>query len=216
MIDVFEVLKDLNKDKDRCALIGRNGLNYSLLAQNGRANPFSTYDYDIICPDLAIAEESAAKLGQSGFIRNGATFSKEGVELDMLLADQNHPEGVIGGYYNVPSLRTLWNSRARVNGILVPDAEALILNKLLNARENEGKDLDTVKIYFSLKPDRLKLVINNILEHEKPEERETMLYSLYASMADSEESKKAIEPFLLKELEHSSGALSEQKKNGGQ
>jgi rubrerythrin len=55
-----------------------------------------------------------------------------------------------------------------------------------------------------LKPDRLEPVIHKIREHEKPEERETMLYSLYASMADREEPKKIIESFLMMEIEEKS------------
>jgi hypothetical protein len=213
MPDILSVLRELNEDRDRCALIGRNGLNHSLSAGGGAANPFSTVDYDIVCPDAGTAEECAEKLEQSGFTRVGATFSKDGMELDMLVADPGLPESVTGGYYNVPSLRGLWDARERIDGIPVPGADAVIFNKLLYARENEGRDLDTVKIYFSMNPDKLEHFLDKIQGHENPEERETMLYSLYAGMADREGPKKTIESFMMTEIENGRG-VSGQKKDG--
>jgi hypothetical protein len=129
---MINILKKLNKDKDRCALIGRNALNMSFSNKSEVINPFFTTDYDIVCPDLKTARECAEILRQSGFVNEGATFveNKRG-ELDILIADTEYPQGVIAGYYNVPSLRPLWDSRIRENGILVPDNETLIMNKLL-------------------------------------------------------------------------------------
>jgi hypothetical protein len=202
---MIDILKKLNKDKDRCALIGRNGLNMSCSHKFESVNPFYTTDYDIICPDLKTAKECSEILKQSGFVNNGTTFteSKRG-ELDILIADPEHPQGVIAGYYNVPSLRPLWDSRVRENGILVPDSEALIMNKLLYARENDGKDLKTVAIYFTLEPDKLKPFVEKIKKHNARDERETMFYSLYASMADKEDVKKEIEKIILSEIENPS------------
>ncbi|MDR1580078.1 MAG: hypothetical protein LBS35_06950 [Synergistaceae bacterium] len=200
---MIDILKKLNEDKDRCALIGRNALNISFSRKSEAINPFYTTDYDIVCPDLKTATECAEILRQSGFVHDGATFteSKNG-ELDILIADPECPQGVIAEYYNVPSLRPLWDSRVRENGILVPDDETLIMNKLLYARENEGKDLKTVAVYFTLEPDRLESFIEKIKNHEEPDERETMLYSLYASMADKEDVRKKLEKIILSEIEN--------------
>jgi rubrerythrin len=200
---MIDILKKLNKDKDRCALIGRNALNMSFSHKPESINPFYTTDYDIVCPDLKMAQECSEILRQSGFVNDGATFaeSKRG-ELDILIADPEYPRGVIAEYYNVPSLRPLWDSRVRENGIPVSDNETLIMNKLLYARENDGKDLKTVAIYFTLEPDRLEPFIERIKNHDERDERETMLYSLYASMADKEDVKKKIEEIILSEIEN--------------
>jgi hypothetical protein len=200
---VIEILRKLNEDKDRCALIGRNGLNLSFSNKSEVKNPFYTVDYDIVCPDLKTANECSEILKQSGFTNDGATFTDIGNgELDILIADPDYPEGVVAEYYNVPSLRPLWNARELVNGILVPDNEIIIMNKLLYARENDGKDLKTIGVYFTLKPDKLEPFIEKIKKHDVSEERETMLYSLYASMADKEDTKKKIERVLLSEIEN--------------
>jgi hypothetical protein len=201
---MIEILKKLNEDKDRCALIGRNALNISFSHKSETVNPFYTTDYDIVCPDLKTAKECSEILRQCGFVSDGATFAEsERGELDILIADPECPQGVVAGYYNVPSLRPLWDSRVREKGVLVSDSEALVMNKLLSARENDGKDLKTVAIYFALEPDRLEPFIEKIKKHDVRDERETMLYSLYASMADKEDVKKKIETTILSEIENS-------------
>ncbi|MDR1510972.1 MAG: hypothetical protein LBS53_15210 [Synergistaceae bacterium] len=203
---MIDILKKLNEDKDRCVLIGRNALNMSFSSKSEVVNPFYTTDYDIVCPDLKTAAECAEILRQSGFVNDGATFteSKNG-ELDVLLADTEYPQGVIAEYYNVPSLRPLWDSRVRKNDILVSDNDTLIMNKLLYARENDGKDLKTIAVYFTLEPDRLEPFIEKIRKHEEPDERETMLYSLYAGMAGKEDVRKKLEKIILSDIENSNG-----------
>jgi hypothetical protein len=206
---MIDILKKLNEDKDRCALIGRNALNMSFSHKSEAVNPFYTTDYDIVCPDLKIAKECSEILRQSGFTNDGATFSEsKSGELDILIADTEYPQGVVGDYYNVPSLRPLWDARVRENGILVPDNATLIMNKLLYARENDGKDLKTVTLYFTLEPDRLEPFIEKIKKHDALEERETMLYSLYASMADKEDARKKIEEVILSEIENINEAIN--------
>jgi hypothetical protein len=198
---MIDILKKMNEDKDRCALIGRNALNMSFSHKTEVINPFYTTDYDIVCPDLKTARECSEILRQSGFVNDGATFTESNRgEVDILIADPEYSQGVIAEYYNVPSLRPLWDSRVRKNGILFPDDETLIMNKLLYARENDGKDLKTVAIYFTLEPDRLEPFIQKIKKHDPRDERETMLYSLYASMGDKEGIKKKIEKIILAEI----------------
>jgi hypothetical protein len=214
---MIDILKKLNKDKDRCALIGRNALNMSFSHQSEGINPFYTTDYDIICPDLKTAKECSEILRQSGFVNDGATFNEsQRGDLDILIADPEYPQGVIAEYYNIPSLRPLWDSRVRENGILVPDNETLIMNKLLYARENDDKDLKTVTIYFTLQPSKLDPFIEKLKKHDARDERETMLYSLYASMADNKDIKKKIEKIILSEIENPSESveLNKDLKNG--
>jgi hypothetical protein len=212
---VIDILKKLNEDKDRCALIGRSGLNLSLSCKSEVINPFYTVDYDIVCPDLETAKECSEILRQFGFSSDGATFTEaRNGELDILIADPEYPEGIVAEYYNVPSLRPLWDARERVNGILVPDTETLIMNKLLYARENDGKDLNTVAVYFALEPDKLEPFIERIQKHDVPDERETMLYSLYASMVDKEDAKKKIERVLLSEIERDTRKPDRDKRLG--
>jgi hypothetical protein len=200
---MIDILKKLNEDKDRCALIGRNALNMSFSYKSEVINPFYTIDYDIVCPDLKTADECAVILRLSGFINDGATFAEgQNGELDILIADPEYLQGVVAEYYNVPSLRPLWDSRIRENGILVPDSETLIMNKLLYARENDGKDLNTIAVYFTLEPNRLESFIEKIKKHEDTDERETMLYSLYASMSDKEDVRKKLEKIILSDMEN--------------
>jgi hypothetical protein len=196
---VIDILKKLNEGKDRCVLIGRNGLNQSFAGR--KAKPFLTSDFDVVCPDLETAKECAEMLGQLGFVSNGATFADGKIgELDILISEPAYPEGILDGFYNVPSLRTLWEARKRKDGILVPEAETLIMNKLLYARENEGKDLQTIAIYFELEPSRLEPLIEKIKGHDVSEERQAMLYSLYASMGSRENARGVIEKALLSEV----------------
>jgi hypothetical protein len=173
----------------------------SYAAKSYGEEPFYTSDFDVVCPDIATADECAEILKQFGFEHAGATFrQKNGKELDILVADPELPEGAATRYYNAPSLRSLWEARERVGGILLTNDETLIMNKLLFARENGGKDLETVAIFFRLEPGKLDPVIRKIAAHNVPEERETMLYALYMSMVGDSDAKAKIEKILLDDM----------------
>jgi hypothetical protein len=199
---MLDVLKKLNRDKDRCALIGRNALNLHLAGGGFPSKKiFSTMDFDVLCPDAKTALECQEMLVESGFTKNGATFTGKSGELDILIADTEYPEGVIGEYYNIPSLRPLWDARERRrNGILSPSDERLILDKLLNFRENEGKDIETVGVYFALKPEKFEPFLKIIDGHTLPEEREKMLFSLYQIVSGDEKRRTAIENIMLSDI----------------
>jgi hypothetical protein len=169
---MLDVLKKLNQDKERCVLIGRNALNLHLAGGSFPSKRiFSTMDYDVLCPNLKIVLECQEILVALGFTKSGGTFRGKLGELDILIADTEHPEGITGEYYNIPSLRPLWDARKRLeNGILSPGDERLILDKLLNARENEGKDTETIAVYFALKPEKFEPILKMIDEHNVPQE----------------------------------------------
>ena len=194
---MFEILKILNKNEDRCVLIGRNSLNYIYSSGNTKKMMFATADFDVLCPNVSAARECAEILRQKGFSNIGATFQdgKNG-EIDILIADPRHPEGVLDDYYNLPPLWPLWETRIRVNGVNVPDKEILIMNKLLYARENEGKDFETVRIFFALEPERIIPFIEKIENHPSAEEKEAMLFSLYACFENDEKIRLRIEEIL--------------------
>jgi hypothetical protein len=199
---MLDVLRELNRDKDRCMLIGRNALNF--LLENDFQNDmlFRTTDYDLVCPDFKTAQECRQILNNAEFQEESATFRSSKGELDILLADPEYPQSVIERYYNVPSLRPLWNARERQDGVLVPDPDKLIMNKLLYARDNEGKDNETIALYFGLRPERFDTILKTITEHYVPEERDRMLFSLYESVAEvSEEQKIKVETILLSDVE---------------
>lgn len=201
---MLDVIWFLNADKDRCILIGRNALNYHL-AQPGKGEAiFSTMDFDIVCPSFEVAEECREILESHGFMKEGGAFFHESKgELDIVLADISQPEDVICGYYNIPSLNTLWEVRERKDGILAPPSEALIMNKLLYIRENEGKDIESVAIYFGLFPDKLVPFIKEIENHPIQEERDKMLYALYEAVAGNPVQKEAVEKVIMAEIERS-------------
>jgi hypothetical protein len=116
---------------------------------------------------------------------------------------------LLGGFYNVPSLRPLWDSRERRDGILVPRLDSLLLNKLLHARDNLGKDNETVALYFKLEPQNLAWFLEKIRAEYSPEDRETMLHALYVSLSSDMTAKKIIERAMLKDLEDSSEPFEE-------
>ena len=201
---MLDILRRLNHDKDRCLLIGRNALNFCLAEFGKHGVMFTTADYDIVCPDLETAMECRDILEKEGFYQDKTTFRSSFGELDILIADPEFPQSVLGEYYNVPSLRPLWNTREHKRGILSPDPDKLILNKLLYSRGNEGKDSETIAIYLSLRPEKFNTLLKTINEHPAPDEREKMLLSLYSSVADvNEEQKIKIEAILLSDLESS-------------
>jgi hypothetical protein len=197
---MFKILQMLNLDKDRCVLIGRAAFN-QLLSLKPPAY-LMTNDLDVICPDLSIANECSVLLLENGFKKNNAVFSHPNhCELDVLISDPSCPENVIGGFFNLPSLKTLWDSRKRHNGYLVPSIDALVADKLLHARENQGKDLESISVCFKSRPLYLDYFIRNVLPQQIPEDRETMLYSLYASLSDDEKAKNLIEYTIIGDLE---------------
>ena len=199
---MLDILRKLNHDKDRCLLIGRNALNFRLAEFLEHGVMLATADYDVVCPDLETARECRSILEAEGFYQDKATFRSSFGELDILIADPEFPQSVLGDYYNIPSLRPLWDIRERKDGILSPDPDKLILNKLLYSRENEGKDSETIAIYLGLRPEKFETLLKTIVEHPTPDEREKMLFSLYASVAGiSEEHKIKIEAILLSDLE---------------
>ena len=71
---MLDILRKLNHDKDRCLLIGRNALNFHMADFQEDYMPFSTTDYDIVCPDLKTARECRNILIKEGFEKNIATF----------------------------------------------------------------------------------------------------------------------------------------------
>ena len=198
---MFEILKLLNENEDRCVLIGRNGLNYIYSRENTEKMQFSTVDFDVLCPNVGAARECAGILKQRGFSNIAATFrdGKNG-EIDILIADPEYPEGILDGFYNLPALTRLWETRTREDGILVPDKEVLIMNKLLFARDNEGKDFETIRVYFSLEPEKIDHIIGRIGNHSPAGERETMLFSLYACFEGNEDIRLKIEEILISEI----------------
>jgi hypothetical protein len=169
---------------------------------------FATADYDVVCPDLETANECRNILKEEGFYQDKATFRSSLGELDILIADPEYPQSVMGEYYNVPSLRPIWNTRERKDGIISPDPDKLILNKLLYARENDGKDCETIAIYFGLRPEKFDTLLKTINEHPVSDERDKMLFSLYMSVACvSEEQKVKVEAIILSDLENSSSEI---------
>jgi hypothetical protein len=64
---------------------------------------FATADYDVVCTDLVTADECRSILMEEGFSQDCATFKSSFGELDILIADPNFPQSVIGDYYNEPS-----------------------------------------------------------------------------------------------------------------
>ena len=199
---MIDILKKLNEGKDRCVLIGRNALNMTE-PHKGEAM-FHTLDYDVVCPDLQTARECQVILEKEGFLKESATFKgSNGEELDVLLADPQYPQSVVGEYYNIPSLRPLWDERENNNGVLVPDTEKLIMHKLLYARENEGKDSQTIGIYFQLNPEKFDAFLEKIDKHSVLEERDRMLFALYEGVADDKGQRDKIERFIASEIEKS-------------
>ena len=200
---MLDILRKLNHDKDRCMLIGRNALNFRLAEFLEYGLMFATADYDIVCPDLKTASECCNILKEEGFTQDNATFKSSLGELDILIADPEFPQSITGEYYNVPSLRPLWNARERDDGVLSPDPDKLILNKLLYSRDNEGKDNETIAIYLGLRPERFDTLLKTIDEHPEPDERDRMLFSLYISVAGvNEEQKAKLETLLLSDAEN--------------
>lgn len=209
---MLDVICFLNADKDRCILIGRNALNYQLAQPGKNEVIFSTMDFDIVCPTFEAAEECREILESHGFVKAGATFVHERKgELDILLADISQPENVICGYYNIPSLHSLWEVRERKEGILAPPDEALIMNKLLNIRENEGKDIESVAIYFSLFPGKFAPILEKIENNIDPKERETMLFALYEAVAGNPLQKEAVEKIIVEDIGRNNQCIKKHK-----
>ncbi|MDR1322548.1 MAG: hypothetical protein LBK56_14195 [Gracilibacteraceae bacterium] len=196
---MFDILKKLNQDKDRCVLIGRNALNLHM--PDGSHTLFSTVDFDALCPDIKTTLECQELLLKLGCTKTGATFTSEFGELDVLVADIEYQEGVVCGYYNIPSLRPLWDARKKYeNGILIPKEEALILDKLLNARENEGKDVETISIYLSLNPEKFESILEAINSSNKIDDRDKMLFSLYQAIHKNEKYRMLVESIMSRSL----------------
>ena len=199
---MINILRKLNQDKDRCLLIGRNALNFCLEECKEHGALFTTMDYDIVCPDLETAQECQIILKKEGFTQDSATFRSSFGELDVLIADPDFSQGILGEYYNVPSLRSLWDTREHNDGIISPNPDKLILNKLLYTRENEGKDNETIAIYLKLRPEKFDILLKTIDEHPIQEERDKMLFSLYISVTNvNEEQKLKVQAILLSDLE---------------
>lgn len=197
---MLDVIRLLNEDKDRCILIDRNALNYQIVRPGSESIVFHTMDFDLVCPDHDIAEECREILENHSFMKDGATFIGGNGELDLLLADPSQPQCVIGGYYNIPSLYPLWEARERKDGILSPPHEAIIMNKLLNIRDNLGKDIESVAIYFNYFPEKLELFLEKIDKNPKQEDREAMLYSLYEAVTENPVQKEAVEKVIIGDI----------------
>lgn len=193
--EVLEAIERLNEDIDRCILIGRNALNLRLYP-----GLFATGDCDIMCPDLDSAVECARILDSLGFRRDGATFvSKNGAELDLIIGSSKDPPGPLSSFYNAPELSPLWQKRERVRQINVPPIFDLILNRLLTARDNEGRDVEVVNIYLKLNPEAFPDLLNAVME-QPDERRDKMLFSLYQATADMPKQKRIVEETFMKNL----------------
>lgn len=193
--EVLEAIERLNEDIDRCILIGRNALNLRLYL-----GLFATGDCDIMCPDLDSAVEYARILESLGFRRDGATFvSKNGAELDLIIGSSKDPPGPLSSFYNAPELSPLWQKRERVHHINVPPIFDLILDRLLTARDNEGRDVEVVNIYLKLNPEAFPDLLNAVME-QPDERRDKMLFSLYQATADMPEQKRTVEETFVKNL----------------
>jgi hypothetical protein len=191
-------------------LIGRNALNFSLTEFLEFGMSFATADYDIVCPDLETAKECGNILIEEGFIQDNATFISSFGELDILIADTEFPQSVLQQFYNVPSLRSLWDARMHKDGILFPDPDKLILNKLLFSRDNDGKDNETVAIYLGLRPEKFDALLKVIDEHLATDERDKMLFSLYTSVSEiNEEQKIKVEAILLQDIKNANRKTSD-------
>jgi len=193
--EVLDAIKRLNEDIDRCILIGRNALNFRLYP-----GLFATGDCDIMCPDLDSAVECARILESLGFRRDGATFiSKNGAELDLIIGSAKNPPGPLSNFYNAPELSPLWQKRERIRQINVPPIFDLILNRLLTARDNEGRDVEVVNIYLKLTPKAFPNLLNAVMG-QPDEQRDKMLFSLYQATADMPEQKRTVEETFMKNL----------------
>jgi hypothetical protein len=197
---MMEILQMLNQDKDRCVLIGRAAFN--LLLGLKPPSDLLTNDVDVVCPDLAAANECAALLLENGFKQSNTVFSRpDYLELDVLVCDPSCPENVVGGFFNLPSLRILWDARERRKGCLVAGLDALVADKLIHARENDGKDLESVSVVFKIRPHYLEHFLKSVLPKQAAEDRDAMLYSLYSSLSGDEKAKSVIEGVMLSDLE---------------
>ncbi|MDR1083705.1 MAG: hypothetical protein LBP22_02330 [Deltaproteobacteria bacterium] len=212
---MLDVLRKLNKGKDRSVLIGRNALNfhYNVLSMKQK-NILRTQDFDLLCPDVDTANECRDILESVGFEKRlGTFFHPKTGEIDIVLADQEFPtESVVGGYFNLHGLRELWDARENNNGVIVPNIDCLIMNKLLFMRENEGKDAETIGIYFSFNPERLDSVIDKIVSHGNTDRRDKMLYSLYEGVSHSGVFKQKVELVILNDIERQKFKENEPRK----
>lgn len=185
-MNIVDILKVLNKDKDRCILIGRNALNF-LNIHDGKGAAYHTADYDLACVSIEAAEECGEILRCHGFTKHNTTYcNSNGGEIDIVLAMSDVPEGVVRGeYYNIPSLYSLWEARENIDGVLVPSSAEIIYNKLMHVRENEGKDIETVQIYLKMSKGLFEALLSRILNDTKTskEDKENMLYSLYFAVS---------------------------------
>ena len=193
--EVVKAIRRLNEDIDRCVMIGRNALNLQL-----KQTMFTTVDYDIMCHDLKSAMECQHILEDMGFRKHGATFIGVNMqELDVIIGDPNVPAGPLGEFYNSPELHVLWERRETKEGIRVPSTFDLILNRLLTARENAGRDIEVVSIYFKLRPDEFSKFLEAIEVY--PEyQREKMLFSLYQAVAENPEQRQQIETAIMSNI----------------
>ena len=185
---MMEILRMLNQGKDRCVLIWRAA--FKLLLGLKPPSDLLTNDVDVACPDFTAANECAALLLENGFKKNNTVFSRPGyLELDVLVCDPSCPENVVCGVFNLPSLRALWDARERREGSLGAGLDALVADKLPHARENEGKDLESVSVVFKVKPNYLDHFTKSVLPKLAAEDRDAVLYSLYASLSGDEKAK---------------------------
>jgi hypothetical protein len=138
-----------------------------------------------------------------------ATFKKSKDELDILTADPQYPEADFGNYYNAPGLRTLWNSRERKDGILTSDPEKLIWDKLLHARNNEGKDTETISIFFEKYPEKLAPLLKKINDHQDIEEKDKILFSLLRGVEKIDSQKEMVEKTMLSYIENNTANTEE-------
>jgi len=197
---MLNVIRMINQDKDRCILIGRNAFNF-LLAQHGeKGQLFPTNDYDLACPDIESLKECESLLEQIGFVADGSIFQGPPGELDILLVDSDYPQGVVDHYYNIPSLRSLWDARQRKDGILTPPKEVLFLNKLLYMRDDEGKDAATITLYLKFYPEQFTPLLEAIETHPDWKERGKMLYSLYESVVINPKQRETLEKCIVRDI----------------
>ena len=209
-ISVIEAIRLLNEDAERCALIGRAALNYLLSDKYQGENEtliFQTLDHDIMCRDFTMAEECRDILQSLGYSKQGATcISPQGDEIDIILADPHSPEGVIGGYCNLPILANLWDDVQFFNGIPVPDADSMIIQRLLTSRDND-RDIEAVQIYLELDPDAFNRILQSIAT--KPDEdQERCLFALYASVIENPDWRDQCEAVMLSNIENKSEDIS--------
>lgn len=73
------------------------------------------------------------------------------------------------------------------------------MNRLLTARDNEGRDVEVVNIYLKLTLKAFPNLLNAVMG-QSDERRDKMLFSLYQATTDMPKYKRAVEETFMKNL----------------